>query len=125
MFGGHNSPPNIIQMPVVAFTNDRVDGPDGFATWLLQTPADQRIGGCKSTQRVCQHDRRFDDAEFFNLRRADELAETVCHVNSGWRLQQKHISLVRLDCRDASADRITFNNRSMPDLHASNIGERI
>ena len=85
-------PANIIEIAVVAFAYDWVHRLNIAVPCLTQGPGNERIGGGKSAKRIGQQDRRFDDPEFLNLRRSDELSKAIGHVNSRGRLALKNVT---------------------------------
>src|SRR6185295_763394 len=84
-----------------------------------------RVDGGPDAQRVGEDDRRFDRAEFSDLRRSRQLAKCVADEHRTGDLVLKDVAAVRNDRRDAGADQLTLDNRGVADAHAFDVGDRV
>src|SRR5438105_12638668 len=73
---------------------------------------------------VSRH-RRFDLAQFVNLRRSGQLPESISHKDSARNLLTEEVSSVCQDCCDSGSDVIALNERRMPYQHTCNISDGV
>jgi len=86
---------------------------------------DQRVNDARHAQRGCKQDRGLDLAKFFHLGRTSKLAEGVAHENSTRNFLAKKIAGMRQGGGHLGADVVAPDDGGVPNLQASNIGDRI
>ena len=116
---------DVVQAAVIRLADDGVDGSDLFVAGLRQCVRDDTFDAGADTQRVGQHDRRFDLTELEHLCGSGQLAERVADEHRAGHLLLEQVAAVRQDCRDAGPDVVAFDDRRVPDLHAFDIGDRV
>ncbi len=76
-------------------------------------------------ERVGEHDRRLDGAEFVHLRRARQLAEGVADEHGAGHLLLEHVAAVRHDGGDTRAHGVAGVQRDVADPHAGDVGDGV
>jgi hypothetical protein len=75
---------DVIQVPIVGFADQRVDGLDILISRQGEHVVDERVGYARHTQRGCEQNRSFNFAKFVYLGRACQLAEGVAQEDRAW-----------------------------------------
>ena len=125
--GGVNSQLlNVVQVTVIAFEDEWIDGG--------QMPAGFRVGGDALTnlrfshsgdrEGVGQRDWRFEHAEFVDLNQADALAEAIDYGSGGGDAVKEEIAGVRYDNTDTGLY-CPVIEREMADGDLTDIGNAI
>jgi len=86
------SSPDVVQVSVVCFADQRVDGLDILVSRQSQHVVDERVRNTRHTQGGCEQDRSFDFAKFIHLGGASQLAEGVTEEDRAGHLFAENIS---------------------------------
>ena len=123
--GRERAAANGVELAVIGFRDEGVDGANVGETGLLQHPSDEGIRCFPDAKRAGQQNRRLELAELHDLRRSQKLAEAVGDVDGGWDPLRKEIAGVGEHGRDAGANPFAFHDRRVPHAHARYIGDGI
>src|SRR2546426_1901140 len=90
-----------------------------------QHVVDERVSHTRHAQSRCEQNWGLDLAKFIHLGRTSQLAEGVAHENRARHLFPEQIAGMRKDGGHASAHIRATDDGGVPDLNASDIGDRI
>ncbi len=117
--------PDIVEIAVVGFTDDWIDGADIPVFGNGQHIVHDAIGGLPGVQRIGQDDRSLDLAQLANLGRANKLPEPVSDEHCGSDFFGEEVTVMGKDRCRACADGISSNQSDMTDEHTTNISDRV
>ena len=125
MFFSYGKSLDIVQIPIVAFKNQRVDRRPLPAYFRMrgQRRTDLRRGDCPHGKCVGQRQRRFETTEFRHLHQTDTFAETVEYTTGGKRLL--HERIVVGEHHSHTGMNISFIQRAMSDADIAHVRDRI
>lgn len=77
MFALHVAAADVVQIAIIGFANNRIDGEDVLIAGLSKRVFDGAGDAFGDAQRVGENDGRFQVAQLFHLRAAGEFAEGI------------------------------------------------
>jgi len=125
MFKPDGTRANIVEHPVVGFSDNRVDGPHLLHSGLGQQPFDHRISRLPDAQSAGQQNGGFQFTQLPHLADAGEFAESIHHVDGGGDSLEVQVPGVGQNRGDSGVNRPPFAHGAVAHPNALNIGDRI
>jgi hypothetical protein len=125
MFAVDGTRTNVAKVAVVGFADQRIDGRDVFIAGKRKHVVDEEVSHAGNAERASQENRRFDFAEFVDLRGTGQLAEGVADEHGAGHFFAKEITGVGKDGGDTGANGVGFEHRGVANEDAGDVGNGV